>query len=125
MAAIVWIAVSLMIFPFISLAYSVNDAYRHQARCEYLWPHYEYFRVVYGPGYCPYHVSLAAVLKQWPEWLANGLFIGLIVGGVLAVVLAPLSAVATGRYGVGSLLFGLTGIFPRRPARFLEWARDC
>jgi len=70
-------------------------------------------------------VSLAAVLKQWPEWLANGLFIGLIVGGVLAVVLAPLSAVATGRYGVGSLLFGLTGIFPRRPARFLEWARDC
>lgn len=126
MAAIVWIAVWLMLGPIFGLASSVVRAYVYERRCKFLaqpgLP--DEVRNSYGQLHCPYKASLAAVLKQWQEWLPAGLVIGLIVGGVFAVVLAPLSAVATGRYGVGSLLFGLTGIFPRRPARFLEWARD-
>jgi hypothetical protein len=80
--------------------------------------------------------------------LAKALMYGLISGCVLVLILgtkygitkgfsAALIAtlpmmlglgiafgVATGRYAVASLLFGVTGIFPARPTQFLEWARN-
>ena len=57
-------------------------------------------------------------------WLPEGLLVGLVFGLTLAVFSAALSAVASGRYAIASLLFGITGRFPRRPAQFLEWARN-
>jgi hypothetical protein len=130
MAAILWIAVSLTMSPIMNFVTNVDNAYSHERMCKTLAELGPERLHVYGldpfwSNDCPwYEASPTTVLKQWPEWLPDGLVIGLIVGGVLAVVFAPLSAVGTGRYGVGSLVFGLTGIFPRRPARFLEWARD-
>ena len=129
--AILWIAVSLTIGPFMNFASNVRSAYDHEKLRKTLAEVGPEFRRTYGLDrdwsdlHCPWYKvsSPATVLKQWPEWLPHGLVIGLIVGGVLAVVFAPLTAVGTGRYGVGSLVFGLTGTFPRRPARFLEWAR--
>ena len=57
--------------------------------------------------------------------LAMGLLVGLVVGMVLLGVTFGLSsAVVSGRHATASLLFGFTGIFPRRPAQFLEWARN-
>jgi hypothetical protein len=49
---------------------------------------------------------------------------GLLFGFVVVVVVASVSARASGRYAIASLLFGFTETFPRRPARFLEWARN-
>ena len=69
-------------------------------------------------------LSPLAAVKEWPAWVLPGLVLGLSAGLVLAILIAPLAAGASGRYAVASLLFGFTGIFPRRPARFLEWARD-
>ena len=63
-------------------------------------------------------------LKGWLIWLPEGLLVGLAFGLTLAVFSAALSAVASGRYAIASLLFGFNGRFPRRPARFLEWARN-
>ncbi len=68
-------------------------------------------------------VSVTAVLKDWHSWLPTAL-IALVMGLLLALVFASLSAVASGRYAIASLLFGFTGRFPRRPAVFLEWARN-
>jgi hypothetical protein len=69
-------------------------------------------------------VSAAAVLKDWHSWLPALLPVGLALGLLLALLFASLSAVASGRYAIASLLFGFTGRFPRRPAVFLEWARN-
>ena len=56
--------------------------------------------------------------------LAMGLLVGLVVGMVFGVTFGLSSAVVSGRHATASLLFGFTGIFPRRPAQFLEWARN-
>jgi hypothetical protein len=48
----------------------------------------------------------------------------LVVGIVSGVISAFSFAIVSGRHATASLLFGFTGIFPRRPARFLAWARD-
>jgi hypothetical protein len=70
------------------------------------------------------HCGVEEMLDEWQVWLPNGLLGGLLFGMMLAVLFASLSAVASGRNAIASLLFGLSGIFPRRPARFLEWARN-
>ena len=57
------------------------------------------------------------------EWRSM-LVAALLMGFLMAVSSASQSAVTSGRYATASLLFGLTGRFPRRPARFLEWARN-
>jgi hypothetical protein len=56
--------------------------------------------------------------------LAMGLLIGLAVGIFLGTMFVVSSAVVSGRHATASLVFGFTGIFSRRPARFFEWARD-
>jgi len=62
-------------------------------------------------------------LQEWPASVLPGVALGLSVGLVLAIFVASLAAGASGRYAIASLLFGFTRVFPRRPARFLEWAR--
>ena len=52
--------------------------------------------------------------------LAMGLLVGLVVGMVFGVTFGLSSAVVSGRHATASLLFGFTGIFPRRPAQFLR-----
>jgi hypothetical protein len=54
------------------------------------------------------------------EGIREGVAVALIIG-VCAAIAMPVSAA---RYATASFLFGLTGIFPRRPARFLEWGRN-
>ena len=70
------------------------------------------------------HLPGAAVLKDWHSWLPELLTVGIALGLLLALLFASLSAVASGRYAIASLVFGFTGCFPSRPARFLEWARN-
>jgi hypothetical protein len=67
-----------------------------------------------------YHQTLAVVLDDWAYWLLTWLPLEL----ALATMFAALSAVASGRYAIASLLFGFTRVLPRRPGQFLEWARD-
>jgi hypothetical protein len=102
MAGMVWVAVGLTIFPVMWFG--------------------QRLAFVYDEGRTPPE-AVAAELKRWPYWLLNGLIGGVNIGLFFAVVSALLS-VASGRYAVASVLLGLTGIFPRRPARFLEWARS-
>ncbi|MDH6247258.1 hypothetical protein [Mycobacterium sp. OTB74] len=98
----------------------------------YLKDDYLYRRAVleYGPdgkivGFhsIDFHPSVIALLKDWHPWLSAAIA-GLAIGLLLALLFASLSAVASGRYAIASLLFGFTGKFPRRPARLLEWARE-
>jgi hypothetical protein len=70
------------------------------------------------------HLSAFATLKDWHSWLPGMLTYGLPLALLVALLFASLSAVASGRYAIASLLFGFTGVFPRRPAQFLEWARN-
>jgi hypothetical protein len=67
---------------------------------------------------------LEEMLNEWQRWLPDGLLGGLRFGMMLAVLFASASAVASGRNAIASLVFGLSGNFPRRPAQFLEWARN-
>jgi len=62
--------------------------------------------------------------ETWRYWYGDTLLLPLFVGLLLTLLSASLSAVASGRYATASLLFAITGKFPRRPARFLEWARN-
>ena len=54
--------------------------------------------------------------------LTFALMVGLAVG--LATMVGLWLSSSWGRYATASLLFAFTEIFPRRPVRFLEWARD-
>jgi hypothetical protein len=88
------------------------------------------------------HDDLVAGLVFSVAWagvlgLATGLAIALSMGrahvlvfglvGLAAGVVFGMSGLVSavcGRYAIASLLFGVNGIFSRRPARFLEWARN-
>jgi MFS family permease len=70
-------------------------------------------------GLCPGHPSLVSILTNWRSWLGPWLATGF----VLTLFVVPFSAVTTGLHATASMLFGFTRVFPRRPARFLEWAR--
>ena len=70
-------------------------------------------------GYWLPHRHSVSAPQEWR------LLVGaLLVCSMLALTSASQSAVTSGRYATASLLFGVTGSFPRRPARFLEWARN-
>ena len=59
-----------------------------------------------------------------PQDSRSLLFAALLMGSMLAITSASQSAATSVRYATASLLFRLTGRFPRRPAQFLEWARN-
>jgi hypothetical protein len=71
----------------------------------------------------PVPLSPGDALNDWNSWLPRLLLACAALGLLLALLFASLSAVASGRYAIASLLFGFTRVFPRRPAQFLEWAR--
>ena len=113
-AGIVWLAGWFTIYPVVGLPVGLAIAYYEgrtsdpsAAAALKDWPSFA-----------------AAALQDWPYLLLDVLGRGLVYGLFLAVVAALLSSVTSGRYATASLLFGFTGIFPRRPARFLQWARN-
>jgi hypothetical protein len=55
--------------------------------------------------------------------LMGGLAFGLVCGLLIGLAYG-LGSGAAGPYATASLLFAFTGIFPPRPAQFLEWARN-
>ena len=56
----------------------------------------------------PVHLSAVAALKDWNSWLPGVLIACFGLGLLLALLFASLSAVASGRYAIASLLFGFT-----------------
>ena len=91
-------------------------------RTDRLWP-------IQRPGGTVYYEKFfrAPSRRRRPEGLAllaPGVVRRPSSGLVVALLFAPLSAAASGRYAIASLVFGFTGRFPRRPARFMEWARN-
>ena len=142
---LIWFAISAMFLLPLTLQQRINNAYRVETRTYTLKPGNQYlldnaFRFRGGPYLLgtqiepdgtilvtqgqDVHLSAVAALKDWNSWLPVVLAISVGFGLLLALLFASLSAVASGRYAIASLLFGFTGRFPSRPAVFLEWARN-
>jgi hypothetical protein len=66
----------------------------------------------------------AGIVTGRAAGLTAGIVIGLVVGLVVGFVIGLTAGLAAGRYATASFIFVLTGIFPPRPAQFLEWARN-
>jgi hypothetical protein len=116
MVALVWLGVCLTIGPLLGVARWLQIA-GQPWESSYRAPDGSY-KLTHLPALSP-----GAALQEWPASVLPGVALGLSVGLVLAIFVASLAAGASGRYAIASLLFGFTRVFPRRPARFLEWAR--
>ena len=112
MVGIVWLGVCLIIGPPLGLGRWLQIALR------------PVHATISGHDEQLAGVPLVAAVHVWRAWIIPGLVFGLSTGLVLAILVASLAAEASGRYAIASLLFGVSGIFPRRPAQFLEWARN-
>jgi len=115
--ALVWLAVCLTIGPLLGLARWLQLATQPDDTT-YRAPDGSY-KMAHLPGLPP-----SAALQDWPAWVLPGVVLGLSAGLVLAIVVASLTAGASARYAIASVMFRFTRTFPRRPATFLEWARN-